>query len=210
MKNRKRIIVAFLCVAMLVVGAGYAATADNMYIDGIARYKTPAEVSADVDAAIYFVEEYVGTEVRQYKTNVAAENFTDTDDDIIHFGIGYGDENDTVDFDVTINGLANVGYYYTSKVYQIKYDSSKIVGGPTVTLTPTSHIAADAAQGFTYSAKLYADAACTGEGANSLALDPGQEAYVKIVFTYDNANIGADTEVSAGHSLHITVTTDDN
>lgn len=56
MKNRRFAIVAFLLVATLVMGIGFAAVTGQLNITGTAKYNSFTETSSDVHSAIKFTE----------------------------------------------------------------------------------------------------------------------------------------------------------
>ena len=74
MKNRKRIIVAFLCVAMLVVGVGYATITDTLTISGTAEYRGAGYLDSAINEAVHFDN---GTALLNSSVIVDTENKTD-------------------------------------------------------------------------------------------------------------------------------------
>ena len=101
MKNRKTIIVAFLLVAALCLGIGYAALTDQLNITGTASINT-AEAQEVFDADVYFSDAKLAAD----QTDVAADDYSITrvsvgDDDSL-------EKPDGVQIDVN-KGLAVIG-----------------------------------------------------------------------------------------------------
>lgn len=113
MKNRRIVIVAFLLVAVLVMGIGYAALSDNLFIKGEATLAaTSAQASFEDD--IYFKEVSVkSTTGTAGKDDTIAIGATDNDSATFHiYSLGQKDEvvvfkftiaNDSTEFDAVVS-----------------------------------------------------------------------------------------------------------
>ena len=100
MKNRRTILAAFLLVAVLVMGIGFANIADNLDITGKARATTDT-AAATFDSKVYF------SAVQKLDTSTGNGAGTDTIDIL-------GTEKDLVDF--KINTIAEKGQFVAFKI----------------------------------------------------------------------------------------------
>ena len=78
MKRRRTAIVAFLLVAVLTIGVGYAALNDTLYVSGTAKASS-AEADKAFDNAVYFVAPEVDDDAG-YTVTVQADNNGDAND----------------------------------------------------------------------------------------------------------------------------------
>ena len=218
MKNRKRIIVAFLCAAMLAVGVGYAAISDNLAVDGLMKYKTPAAVTDLIDNAIYFDDTYSQfTFAYKVLGPDDGEPIPITSDDVIQINDSFGVEKDTITANVNINGISTasgsvVSHYHATAIYKIVYDSTKITDAPTVTISvATSGFQTDAAEGMAFVAALYddSDPTCAGAGDDAIDMEAGDVAYVKVQYIYNKPADMEDAEVAGSYGLIMNIATAD-
>ena len=70
MKNRKIVIIAFLCAAVMIVGVGYAALAAHLAVDGVASYNQQAAVDGLEGDLIFSDAEVLQSGSAQSATNV--------------------------------------------------------------------------------------------------------------------------------------------
>lgn len=121
MKNRKTVIVAFLLVAAMLLGVGYAALSDDLYVNG--TLKLDADKLADTyDKEVYFTD-----------ANKETTGTTNVEDTISIGADTNGDANDKVTFEV--NSLKTVGEKATF-TFKIQNDNDfAVTATPTTTFT---------------------------------------------------------------------------
>lgn len=121
MKNRKTVIVAFLLVAAMLLGVGYAALSDDLYVNG--TLTLDANKLADTfDKEVYFTNEGKQT-----------TGTTGTEDTIAIGVDANGDEKDKVTF--VVNSLKAVGEVATF-TFKIQNDNDFVVTAtPSTTFT---------------------------------------------------------------------------
>lgn len=121
MKNRKSVIVAFLLVAAMLLGVGYAALSDDLYVNGTLNLDA-AQLEDTFDKEVYFTDEGMST---TGNSGVA---------DSISIGAdANGDANDKVTF--VVNSLKAVNEVATF-TFKIQNDNDFIV-----TATPATSFA---------------------------------------------------------------------
>lgn len=85
MKNRKTVVVAFLLVAAMLLGVGYAALSDTLYVNG--TFNLSAEdADNSFEKEIFFTDERVvdsGTGDTADTIDIGVDDDGDTDDEII-------------------------------------------------------------------------------------------------------------------------------
>ena len=79
MKNRKIVIIAFLCAAVMIVGVGYAALAAHLKVDGVASYNQQAAVDGLEGDLIFSDAEVIKSGSAQSATNVDEATVVDED-----------------------------------------------------------------------------------------------------------------------------------
>lgn len=137
MKNRKRIIVAFMLVAVLLLSVGYAALTDDLFITGDATLNT-TQAQNEFDADIYFSAADVQSSTGTYLKDGSGADVVDKADvvsaDSARFNVltlAQRDEvvtfiytitNDSEEFDAVIT--ADPGYPTTNDPtnFEITYD----------------------------------------------------------------------------------------
>ena len=115
MKKRRTLIVAFMLVAVLTIGIGYAALNDTLYVTGNAKASASA-ADESFDLAVYFEQPTVAADAG-YTVTVGTDNL--------------GDENDLAT--VAVTGLVNKDDTMTVEI-PIKNDS-QYAANLTLTLT---------------------------------------------------------------------------
>lgn len=174
MKNRKRIIVAFLVVAMLVVGVGYAAVNGTLNIIGQASFAGQSLVSNEIYEAL------------QFETVSFVVGETDYSD----VCSGSISSNHAADMTVTFkDGSAIAGAVFTAKaVYTVKYDTN-VQSLPDVLISkavPTITSAAGS-PGWTIETDMTDD----------VTLAPGQSFNITVTVQYTNQDPAVTGSVSA-------------
>lgn len=115
MKNRRTVIASFLLIAVLVMGIGYAALTDNLFIKGEATLATTAAQS-NFDEDVYFVEKIDGVTVtKEFECNGTN---TATPDSVV---IGATDKDSATFY---VKSLGNKGEYVVFQ-FTIKNDSEE-------------------------------------------------------------------------------------
>ena len=171
MKNRRKIIVAFLVLATLVMGVGYAAVNGTLKISGAAEFNGTSIVQSDVNKALKFESAAV---VDGYANVCTAGVTTDH----------------AADMSVTFNdGIGNPGDVFTAMAkFTIKYDTTDTTL-PAVTLTlPVAEIPSQAGSpGWDIETDWSADR----------SLNPGESTTITVTVTYTNQNPAEENSVSA-------------
>jgi hypothetical protein len=177
MKNRRITIVAFLLLAALTLGIGYAAVTTQLFIDG------SATISQDV-ANNEFNEDIYFTSVKNNKTGEFVTSVSKDE------GLGYSasittSNNDRATF--TVTGLSNENETLTIS-YKVKNESKF---DATITLNASSSVS---------NANVF-DVTCSASDGVTLAA--GQEAIVDVTV---KVKTQVDTETTSSISLILDVT----
>ncbi len=141
MKNRKRIVVAFLLVVALVLGVGYAALTDTLNIEGDMEV-SHANAQNAFDEEVYFksVSQGVGYTAEILSSNNDKANFTITGlegaDDKISITFTIANDNDfavAVQMDPTNTAITNTPYF----AYTLSEETFNIAANGTYDVTVT-------------------------------------------------------------------------
>lgn len=97
MKRRRLVIGAFLLVAVLVMGVGYAAVSGQLNIRGSAVYNGPSEVAADTHSAVHFLKATALTPADDAVQVTAGISATDTTNDTANIQVIISDSDGTPD-----------------------------------------------------------------------------------------------------------------
>ncbi len=116
MKNRRTVIASFLLIAVLVMGIGYAALTDNLFIKGEATLATTSAQS-NFDEDVYFVEKIDGVTVTK-ELDCTGANATTTPDSVV---IGATDPDSATFY---VKSLGNKGEFVVFQ-FTIKNDSQE-------------------------------------------------------------------------------------
>ena len=166
MKKRRIAIVAFLLVATLVLGIGYAAIADQLEITGTATYRPTSVVNDRVDAAIKFTD---ATPDEKYCT---AATFSA----------------DAATMTVLINDVGDGTTEFPAvATYKVAYDTTD-TSYPDVKINPTATITQAVgdptpAEGYSIDVQVVYDNA---EDAAAGMLSAGNTATITVTVTYDS------------------------
>lgn len=189
MKNRRKIVVALLVCACLVLSVGYAALADELVIDGNGSYEASL---SPFDADVYF------TQVIAQGNGVTATVTAGSD---------------SATFDIKLNSAdsstyeSKSGSVYTSEaVYEFTYvvdnaeentATSATFSAPVLTVAPGA--------GWTVEAVI-CDHAGTPYIGNQVTLEDGETACVKITVSYDSSvDDGSSGAVTTGFTVNVPV-----
>lgn len=172
MKNRARIITAFLLCACLLVGVGYAQISGQLIIGGNARFNGQSELTSKVKEAVIF-SNAVPNDV-----NCISASITDN-------------AKKTADMTVVINDAVGVADTFSaSATYTITYDTEEAYpevsfGVPTPTITSVNSLT-----GWTITAVFQnpVGEASVSEGVATLA--PGASIDVVVTVMYNNNSTG--------------------
>ena len=173
MKNRARIITAFLLCACLLVGVGYAPVTGQLLVTGTSTFNGMSELTNEVKASVVFT----GGE--------AIENCTNA-------GI-VGTTSKSADMTVVINDAKGNAEKFTAvAVYTIKYDTTEsypevTFAVPNATVTETS-----GSTGKWGIEAIFEDDDAEGAVSgvivgNKVTLAPGESVKVRVTVTFDNA-----------------------
>ena len=198
MKNRKRIIVAFLCVAMLAVGIGYAATT-NLSITGSAKYYGQKQLQDSAVTSLKFSDANV-ISGQDYGTAAIAP----ATGGLLH----------TATLDVAFADTENTSApMTTAALYEITYGESTQVL-PELTLDTPTHALSVSTGGvvpteFAMNA-VFADSNGNPSGALTVDLEAGEKAYilVTVTFTKDGAVDYTDAQYTCNINVGIPYTTE--
>ena len=116
MKNRRLVIGAFLMVAVLSLGVGFAALSDTLSVDGTAAYN-PAAAADEFNADVYFVSPAVDTD---------ASTCEDTNSIQVAVGNDGADANDKLTITVGEDAFTSAGQVAVIKV-TVQNDSTDAV-----------------------------------------------------------------------------------
>lgn len=172
MKNRARIITAFLLCACLLVGVGYAQINGQLIIGGNARFNGQSELTSEVKEAVIF------SNAVPNDGNCISASITDN-------------AKKTADMTVVINDAVGVADTFSaSATYTITYDTEEAYpevsfGVPTPTITSVNSLT-----GWTITAVFQnpVGEASVSEGVATLA--PGASIDVVVTVMYNNNSTG--------------------
>ena len=112
MKKRRIVVSAFLLLAVLVMGIGFASLTDNLFIKGEAQISTTA-AQQDFDADVYFIQEGTGKVSNTGGSNAIPEGLSETatvgatDNDSVTFNIySLGKQGEYVIFSFAIQNVS--------------------------------------------------------------------------------------------------------
>ena len=180
MKKRRIAIASFLMLAVLVMGIGFAAIADTLFIQGTANIVNADEVLGQKDAAIKFKEV-----ISQDPPVSAAEGAV-----TLLAKLNETDEDKAV-FDLTINLIKDrTEPYYAEAVYKVVYETANTTLDD-VYLYPIVTVSNDPA-GLTVTAEPVDE---NGDPASNKLVRNG-EMLIKVVATYDPTEEGAGVTIT--------------
>ncbi|MBR2459740.1 MAG: hypothetical protein IKB34_00705 [Clostridia bacterium] len=203
MKRRRLVITSFLLAAVLVMGIGFAATADTLSVAGEVHLRPSSFVATEIADAIYFYEKSDTTNYMEPVITTSEGANQDTIFPVLGADVT-GDGNASVTF--TINGVAGRETPYTvTTVYKAVYEAPPETPNlPDVRLSvrPVTSGTEYIQDTFTATAKLYSDQACNNEITSS-PIAPGTVFYVSVTITYTpNVAVGSTlTSVQAGNVI---------
>lgn len=194
MKNRKVIVTAFLLVAIMILGVGYAAITDTLNIHGNATVTGDQVVEEyDLDIRIVAVAEDNPTGWIDYSGSADTQEINRANDLIVNIS-GTGDDvQDTANFQIF--NLSNAG---DEQVIWFKITNTSNAND--ATLAVTGGETADANNLFSFAYQIYE----TDGTTTTTALPANGEVWVKVTVTLDTDPSAAST---AAFSISIVATT---
>lgn len=179
MKKRRFAIAAFLIVAVLVMGIGFAAVADTLTISGRASFRPATFVSGEVAKSIHFVKDY-NTVGAKTDRNGDDENVIPT----LTASVTDTEGLNAADLTFVINGVAGRTEAYTvTATYKVIYETSAGAALPDVDVSATAYIVDGTVEveGFAINVAFSSDEA----GLTPVTtMSPGDEAFVTVTATY--------------------------
>lgn len=183
MKKRRLAFAAFLLIAVLVMGIGFAALVDTLNITGTATFRPAAVVETDVDAAIYF-SKATPTDEEGYCVSATVK----TDPDEAGMTVVFNDAGET---DRTYVATAQFEVVYQPTDSNAHLPAVKLDWTATATVPGTNELA----PGFSVSVAHEH----IGEVAEEGYFSPGETMLVTVTVTCDATRITNTTSNSAAN-----------
>ena len=181
MKNRARIITAFLLCACLIVGVGYAALTGQLAITGNARFNGSSLLDSEIRESVKF------TDKTPIKNCDLAEIKTDK---LASMDIVFNDANGV---EATFDGSAK---------FEITYETDDVTFPDLKFSEPIAAIISstlpDNYWGIT--SEFVAGGTGTINGDGTVTLAPGQTVWVQVTVTFDNNGDGAEVYTSVDNA----------
>ena len=185
MKNRKTVVVAFLLVAVMLLGVGYAALSDTLTITGTAQIDMGA-AGNEFDAKVYFnAAKVVDTECTRVN-NTTPDTASHTTDDATYEVHSLAVVGDKATFAFEIKSESNVDVKVTA-------EATKLSGVANPSNSNTDYFIVDY--------KYYEDAALANEITGDVIIASDSSVWVKVIVT-----VKAPVTVATGATFGIELT----